>query len=341
MTRLAAARLRHLGHDPVPVLRKAGLSLEESDNPEARLDVGCQIALLGLAAEMLKDDVLGFHLAEAADLREAGLLYFVLASSTTFREALERAERYSTIANEAITLRCLRGREVGIDLDYVGVPRHADRHQIEFVATVLVRMARQTTGTALRPIRVAFVHPRCTASQHIEAFFACPIAFGSACDVIAFAPEASEFPLTGADPYLNNLLVGYCEEALAHRSRPVQALRTRVENATTPLLPHGKARAGEVARKVGLSQRTLARRLAAEGLTFARILNELRADLAQHYLQDSSLSVSEVAWLLGFQEVSAFTHACKRWTGRTPSQVRSQETRDLYQRELHRSSMTR
>ena len=84
-----------------------------------------------------------------------------------------------------------------------------------------------------------------------------------------------------------------------------------------------------MARKLGLSRRTLARRLAAEGLTFAGIVDQLRADLARHHLKDPILSVSEVAWLLGFQEVSAFTHACKRWTGLTPSQVRSQDKRSL------------
>jgi AraC-like DNA-binding protein len=167
------------------------------------------------------------------------------------------------------------------------------------------------------------VHPRLAASRRLDAFFAWPIAFGAERDTVEFRPEAADLTLVRADPYLHDLLVGYCEKALAHRARPVDALRTRVENAAAPLLPHGKARASEVARQLGLSQRTLARRLAADGLTFAGILDELKADLARRYLQDPSLSISEIAWLLGFQEVSAFTHAFKRWTGIPPSQARS------------------
>jgi AraC-like DNA-binding protein len=73
-----------------------------------------------------------------------------------------------------------------------------------------------------------------------------------------------------------------------------------------------------------MSPRTLARRLEAEGLTFAGVLIELRADLARRYLQDEDLPISEIAWLLGYREVSAFTHAFKRWTGKTPRQARSQ-----------------
>jgi AraC-like DNA-binding protein len=148
------------------------------------------------------------------------------------------------------------------------------------------------------------------------------VTYGVSHDEVAFAPSTAALPLTGSDPYLNDLLVGYCEEALAHRKRPTEALRSRVENAITPLLPHGKARADDVARALGMSQRSLSRHLASEGLTFAGILDELRLDLARHHLRDTRLSVSEIAWLLGFQEVSAFTHAFKRWTGQAPSETR-------------------
>jgi AraC-like DNA-binding protein len=327
MTRLAVARLRRTGLDPRPVLRQAGLTLDAVDDPQARLDVVRQVVLLGLAAEVLDDPLLGFHLAQAADLRHLGLLYFVLASSATLGEALAGVERYTTVVNEGIVLRRLPGREIGIAYECVGVPRHAARHQIEAFTTVLIRFARATTRMTLRPIRVAFVHPRCASSQHVDAFFGCPVAFGTERDEVVFSPDAAGLPLVQADPYLHDLLVTYCEEALARRARPVDPLRTRVENAATAILPQGKVRVGEVARRLGLSRRTLVRRLAADGLNFAGILKELRVSLAQHYLQDSSLSVSEIAWLLGFQEVSAFTHAYKGWTGIPPSQARSSPNR--------------
>ena len=76
--------------------------------------------------------------------------------------------------------------------------------------------------------------------------------------------------------------------------------------------------------RLGLSQRTFARRLSLEGHTFSEVLEKLRSDLAERYLTDESLSISKIAWLLGYQEVSAFTHAFKRWTGRTPREARAQ-----------------
>ena len=98
-----------------------------------------------------------------------------------------------------------------------------------------------------------------------------------------------------------------------------------MENAISVLLPHGKARLPEIARQFNMSPSTLARRLASEGLTFAQILEELRLGLAVVYLQEADLPVSEVAWLLGYQEVSAFTHAFRRWTGKTPRETRVQK----------------
>jgi AraC-like DNA-binding protein len=119
------------------------------------------------------------------------------------------------------------------------------------------------------------------------------------------------------------LLLKYCEVVLANRRSDESPLRTRVENAISLLLPHGRVLAGDVARTLGMSERTLGRRLADEGMNFTEIFQQLRHDLAVRYLDDRKLHVSKIAWLLGFREVSAFTHACKRWTGKTPSQLRT------------------
>jgi AraC-like DNA-binding protein len=87
------------------------------------------------------------------------------------------------------------------------------------------------------------------------------------------------------------------------------------------LLPDGQAKLREIAQRLGVGERTLMRLLALEGCTFSGILDALRLDLAKSYLREENLPISEVAWLLGFQNVSAFFHAFKRWTGKTPKQV--------------------
>jgi AraC-like DNA-binding protein len=323
IARCAVEHCRAAGIDPRPLLRRAEIPLREIEDPHGRIPVTAQVAFLNLAADALNDPVLGFHLAMGIDLRRIGLLYYVLASSATFGEALERGERYCSIANEALCLDHVSGEELAIHYSCTGIRRHTDRHQIEFWTTSIVRLTHQLTGSRVNPIRACFIHAPSAGSAELEAFFGCPVSFGAGEDLVVYPQAIFGHPLTAADPYLNDLLVHYCEEALAKRRRPVEALQTRVENAITPLLPHGRARVDEVARELGMGTRTLSRRLAAEGLTFSRILDDLRANLALRYLAEPSLSVSQVAWFLGFQEVAAFTHAFRRWTGMTPTEARS------------------
>ncbi len=90
------------------------------------------------------------------------------------------------------------------------------------------------------------------------------------------------------------------------------------------MLPHGDARESEIASRCAMSRRTFLRRLTSESLTFSEVLNDLRRDLATQYLTDHSLSISQIAWLVGYHEVSAFTNAFKRWTGKTPREARLQ-----------------
>lgn len=105
------------------------------------------------------------------------------------------------------------------------------------------------------------------------------------------------------------------------------ATKTDVENVIASLLPHGQPRIEDVAQKLRVGTRTLRRKLAAEGVTFARILEDFRHAMAKHYLAEQDLSISRIAWLLGHTEVSAFSHAFRRWTGRTPRADRSRRRR--------------
>jgi AraC-like DNA-binding protein len=304
-------------------LEKAGITQQQIDDPGVRLDARGQIHFVNMAASALQDDFLGFHIAQLADLRELGLLYYDAASSETLSQALQQAARYASIVNEGISLKYVNDDEGDrMILHYVGVSRHLDRHQMEFISTILVRMCRHLTGQHLVPTRTRFTHHRNTVSPDVLEFFGRDIEFNAPVDDLTFAASIEHLPVVNPDPYLNRLLVKYSEEALSRQSANLGSFRSAVENAIVLLLPHGKAQAGEIARRLGVSQRTLARRLLAEGVTFSEVLESLKSHLAQRYLADLSLSISQIAWLLGYQEVSAFTHAFKRWTGRAPRDVR-------------------
>jgi AraC-like DNA-binding protein len=327
LTRLAYARAKAAGIDLDPILKETNLTRRQIENPRERLMVRDQISFLGRVADVLNDDLLGFHLALAPDLREFGWLYYVSASADCLGEGLQQGARYTSIVNEGVALRYIQGREIVQRIEYVGVSRHRDRQQIESFATLLVRMCRQLTGLPLVPSRVQFMHPREAVAPEVFEFFGRIVEFGAPTDEIVFPIIVKSTPIVTADPYLHRLLIAYCEDALSRRRVLGGPFRSTVENAIAPLLPHGKVQAGEIARRLGMSQRTFARRLSSERATFSDVLSQLRIDLARRHLSDTALSVSEIAWLLGYKEVSAFTHACKRLTGKSPREIRSDTVR--------------
>jgi len=323
LSRLAIARLQSAGVPVAALLRRAGLTPEVIADPEERLSVRSQIKFLDEAAIALKDDCLGFTLARDHDPRQIGLLYYVMASSQTLGDGLKRVARYSQITNEAVVVRYQEGNRLIIGLSYSGVPRHSDRHQIEFCMFGVLRVCRMLTGQKLVPQHFWIAHHRSGGNPEMARFVGTKVEFGADTDEFALNIDARALPLIHSDPYLNDLLLKYCEAALADRRGDTSHLRTRVENAIASLLPHGRVLVEDVARSLGMSERTLARKLSDEGLNFTEILQELRRDLAVRYLDDRKLHVSKIAWLLGFHGVSAFTHAFRSWTGKTPSQMRA------------------
>jgi AraC-like DNA-binding protein len=323
LSRIAIARLKRADVPVAPLLRRVGLTPESIADPEERLSVRSQIALLDEAAKALKDDCLGFTLARDFDLREIGLLYYVMASSQTLGEALKRLARYSKVTNDSLVFGYREGNRLIVNLSYSGISRHSDRHQIEFCLFAAIRICRVLTGKNLVPKHFSIAHHRSGGTSEMARFVGTKVQFGADTDEFSLNVDARELPLIHSDNYLNDLLLKYCESGLAHRRGDLSQLRTKVENAISSLLPHGRVLVEDVARSLGMSERTLGRKLADEGLNFTEILQQLRRDLAVRYLDDRKLHVSKIAWLLGFHEMSAFTHAFKRWTGKTPSEMRT------------------
>ena len=143
------------------------------------------------------------------------------------------------------------------------------------------------------------------------------------------AGKAAKYPIVTADPYLNRLCVRFCEETLARLGKKTSPLKVKVENVIAALLPHGEMHFDAVAVQLGMSGRTLARKLALEGHSFTKILEDLRLALARRYLAESEMSISEIAWLLGYSEVANFTHAFHRWTGTNPRTERAKARRSI------------
>jgi AraC-like DNA-binding protein len=158
--------------------------------------------------------------------------------------------------------------------------------------------------------------------MEFKSFFGTDVEFDADADEIIFPAPIASLPIVGRDTYLNKLLRRYADEALACQPKVRASIHSRVARIIPQLLPHGRAEVSEVARQLGMSSRTLSRKLRDEGVTYAEILDKLRSALAKRYLSDRELPVTEIAWLLGYREVSSFTHAFKRRAGMTPREFR-------------------
>jgi AraC-like DNA-binding protein len=321
--RCAVRRMRALALDPEPLLKRAGITAEEVADPTTRFAVRSQIRFLELASDRLRDDLLGFHLARDFEPRELGLLHYVVVSAPRVDEALARMARFSALVHDGMQIELALGRELRIGLEYVGVSRRSDRHQAECWITALLDLVRRLTGRREVPRVARFLHERGTVPGELARHFGCPVEFGAGADELVFEGAVATLPVVSADPYLSRLLLRFSEEALRDRPRERGSFRTAVENAIVPELPHGEVQADRIARRLGMSRRTFARKLAAEGVTFSELLDRLRLDLARRYLSDSRRSISTVAWLLGYREASAFSRAFRRWTGHSPRAART------------------
>jgi AraC-like DNA-binding protein len=320
--RQAIAVLRKRDIEVAPLLRRVGLSERDFDNRQRRISAIAQVKLLECAAEALGDSAFGLHLAQQANLREAGLLFYVTSAAGTIGETLPLYERYCRIVNEAVRVKLSRIQNgVVIEVNFVGLSRHHFRQNAEFILAANLKGMRENVGRNVRPIRVMFAHPRNSNLQEFERFFGCPVEYGSASDQWAFSNETLAVPLISGDPYLLQTLQPFCDE----RNTAAGTLRSSVENEAQKLLPHGKANRQNVARALGMSERTLSRKLADEGTTYEEIVDQLRQSLAFQYIKARSISLSQVAWLLGYEGSTSFSHAFAHWTGRSPSVVRKEE----------------
>jgi AraC-like DNA-binding protein len=335
--RQAIAALRRHNIATAPLLRRAGLSdydfaRGDSSPLHHRVSAVGQAKFLDYAAEAMDDSAFGLHLAEQADPRDAGILFYIASGAQSLGEALTLFARYFRIVNEAVHLKLTRKPEgVDVEVQFIGVPRHSVRQNAEFGIAVILKALREVARQNICPTRAAFAHARNSDLREFERFYLCPVEFGRAADegvlsdLLEFSNDALAIPLFTTDAKLLDALRPFCDMAAKERATANGTLRAAVENEVEKRLPTGKAKKQTVAKALALSARTLSRRLADEGTTYEEVVDQLRQTLALQYIKDRGMSISQIAWLLGYEGPTSFNHAFKRWTGRSPFAARNEE----------------
>lgn len=183
-------------------------------------------------------------------------------------------------------------------------------------------LGRWITGAEMPLAEVRFRHAAPDDTQPFESFFGCPVRFGAGENALLFSRQLMAQPLLQADAELNLAMRDEARRAIG-RPRGRQDIAAEVRQQLTPRLPKCEATLKHVAAGLGITPRTLQRRLASADCSFQEVLDATRRELAQVYLRDPALSVLDVALLLGYAEQSSFTRAFRTWFGATPSAWRS------------------
>jgi AraC-like DNA-binding protein len=320
--RRVVAELDRAGLPASEILGTVELHREQLTGPDAHIPFHAHVMLLENAARALREPCFGFRLGSEIELTEAGLVAYVTLNSHDLGAALRNMCRYLVILTEGSVgdLRQEAG-EVKLLFSFADPVGTASRQLHEFGVTVMVRVCEAITGHRVRPVRVELRHE--TACPMLARRLGLPVTVYQPHSALVLDAASLTVPVVNADARLLDLLRRYADDLLARRARK-DDLVARAERWILENLHTGDVGVARLARGLGMSDRTLARRLAEDGLTPAGLVEELRQQLANKYLAERAFPLGRITYLLGYSDLSAFTRAFRRWTGRTPSTWRAE-----------------
>lgn len=308
------------------VLSALGLTSDALAGPEARIDHEVNNELWARLSRASGDSEFGLHFAERLMIDAFDVVGHLVVRSATFGEGLERVVAFSRILHNAgrVELERCEG-EVTIYPGCRGLPFACPRQIAEFSAASVVVLGRRVTGHPLVPRHVAFQHAApARLHEHARIFGVTP-SFSQPETSLTFAIEALALPVREPEPGLLTYLDAYARDVLSRLPADDDILH-RIEISLATMLGRGGADMGPdiqgVAKQLGMSARTLQRRLAERETSFHALLDGVRRNYAERYLADDRLALAEVAFLVGFSDPSNFHRAFRRWTGTTPAAFR-------------------
>lgn len=314
--------LKAQGHDPVSVLKEPW---PQSDPRAAGgVDIQHWNHMLSTVAHLLNDPLLGIHVGQTISVRHLGVLGSVLLACNNLEAALVRLERYLRLVFDVLPMHRREGKGwVEIVWDTSEYRPGSFVNETGIVA--MVQFCRDLVFGTVNPIQIDFDHECPADPAPYEKFFGCPVRFGQAEVVMRFSMDVLAIQLKSPDPTLITLLEQHADRLLAELPSHYEVVE-QLRRIISRELRESEPNIERVGAKLGLSPRTLQRRLQETGTTFRDELNLVRHELARSYLRDPRLQITEIAMLLGYSEHSAFTRAFKEWSGQTPLQARRNQS---------------
>lgn len=313
------AVLQQLGHDPRPVLRRVGLSLKAMKNPDTIVPFAKICRLLSDCVEVSHCSHFGLLVGQQVPTSAFGILGLTIQNATDVDTALSNLIRYRSLHDRGAFITLERdGALARLQYSIINQDVNGADQLYDGAIAIACNLLRGLCGPKWTPVEVLLSHPKPEDRAPFDAFFRCPVRFGAVHSGLVFNRRWLDKAPPGADPLL-----------YSHVLREARRLHRNETADTDEILPllrtvlrGGLRNQEEVAALLGINRRTLGRRLLAAGTTFRDEVEEMRYSQARYLLADAALNTKQVAFTLGYADVSAFCHAFKRWSGVSPVQWR-------------------
>lgn len=309
-----------MGIPPAALLRQARLPATLHLGEQNHISTAQYFALMSALAELTGDPALGIRMVEATDTSAHPPGSLAAFYARDYRDALMRIARFKRLCTPEILSLTEMGDMVAITIDWPHAPGPEPAITVDIAFATLVELGRRGSGRRIVPRGVELTRPGPVTPAH-AAYFDGPIRTGAARDRLILDRADLDRPFPGHNPELLALLTPALAAALgeldAHAS-----IADQVRMVLRRSLPSGRPDIGDVARQMGLSERTLQRRITGEGTSFRALLDDARADMGRTLLADPANGIDEVACLLGYQDTSSFYRAFREWEGVTPARWR-------------------
>lgn len=324
-TEVAIDIVQQGGKDAEPLLEAAGLDPLGRYGPGVKVKAQAQALFFELAAEALDHEYLGIEVARRSKFIELGPLIYLAQSAPTLVEAIASLSKHLTLLSDSDVLNVeYQGDQVVV----TAMPQHdvADHHRhIEDCGTFFfVSLCKHLAGDDLTPHEVRMRYPDPPEPSRHHVFFGCPVIFGHPHNQTVLRREDIEIKLRTSDAALHATLAGHCEKLAREKDTYEPEFVHRVKMVIEERLPNGSTSVADVATEIGISVRSLQRRLDQEGASFQALRDDVRSELANRYLSGQHMSISQIAHQLGYSGEAAFHAAFKRLTGQTPGEARTE-----------------
>lgn len=320
--------VRVIGADPrgMEHLASLGIGPEEFANPATRIPHTLSQQLLRETIERIGDPTLGLKAGEQIDSGDFDVLEHAARCSATLGEATQCMARYYRLMSDAAEITLVEeGPHVAWRYRVTdGVPQEPASN--DFAVAAAMSFSRRNSTDYRPPIEVHLAHQKPSYASEYERVFDCPVRFGTVYNTIVMDRARLSAPMLRANPSMSHAFELQLRQLL-DKLRQSEGVAGRVREEVASQLSGRGVSMHATAKSLAMSVATLRRRLEAEGITFARIVDDLRKGLAEQYLTNPGLTITEVAFLLGFSNVTAFHRAFKRWTGASPATYRARSNR--------------